>query len=119
MPFNDPHTAGPALWAHRVKFGETFEISVAVLEVNKADRMGREALEVLKRRIIDGTSPAYNFGRMPHGWVKSRGNNRKHLAPGQRTRGRRMTAEEIAALTSDTSADPPTTLEGNSTSHYT
>jgi hypothetical protein len=43
MPYNDPHTAGPALWAHRIETGETFEVSVAVLEVDKADRMGREA----------------------------------------------------------------------------
>ena len=42
-PCNDPHTAGPALWAHRIEFGETFEVSVAPLEVDKADRMGREA----------------------------------------------------------------------------
>jgi hypothetical protein len=28
MPYNDPHAAGPALWAHRNDFGETFEVSV-------------------------------------------------------------------------------------------
>ena len=26
IPYNDPHTAGPALWAHRIEFGETFEV---------------------------------------------------------------------------------------------
>jgi hypothetical protein len=113
MPYNDPHTAGPALWAHRIEFGETFEVSVAVLEVDKADRMGREALEVTKRRIIDGCSPAYNFGRMPCGWVKSSGNNRRLIAAGKRFRGYRMTDEEIAALPSDESVPPPTTLEGD------
>jgi hypothetical protein len=113
MPYNDPHTAGPALWAHRIETGETFEVSVAVLEVDKADRMGREALEVTKRRIIDGTSPAYNFGRMPHGWVKSSGNNRRLVEAGKRFRGYRLSDEEIAALPPDPSAPPPATLEGD------
>ncbi len=113
MPYNDPHTAGPSLWAHRIEFGETFEVSVAVLEVNKADRMGREALEVTKQRIIDGCSPAYNFGRMPHGWVKSSGNNRQLVEAGKRFRGYRMSDEEIAALPPDESVRPPATLEGD------
>ncbi len=113
MPYNDPHTAGPALWAHRIEFGETFEVSVAVLEVNKADRMGREALEVTKQRIIDGSSPAYNFGRMPRGWVKSSGNNRRLIEAGKRFRGYRMSDEEIAALPPDESVPPPATLEGD------
>ena len=113
MPYNDPHTAGPALWAHRIEFGETFEVSVAPLEVDKADRMGREALEVTKRRIIDGTSPAYNFGRMPRGWVKSSGNNRRLVEAGKRFRGYRLSDEEIAALPPDPSVPPPATLEGD------
>jgi len=113
MPYNDPHTAGPALWAHRMEFGETFEVSVAELEVDKADRMGREALEVTKQRIIDGCSPAYNFGRMPHGWVKSSGNNRRLVEAGKRFRGYRMSDEEIAALPPDESVPPPVTLEGD------
>jgi hypothetical protein len=113
MPYNDPHTVGPALWAHRIDTGETFEVSVAVLEVDKADRMGREALEVTKQRIIDGCSPAYNFGRMPHGWIKSTGNNRRLVEAGRRSRGRRMTAEELAAAGRDPSVPPPATLEGD------
>ena len=113
MPYNAPHTAGPALWAHRIDFGEMFEVSVAVLEVDKADRMGREALEVTKRRIIDGCSPALNFGRMPRGWVKSSGNNRRLVEAGKRFRGYRLSDEEIAALPPDPSATPPATLEGD------
>ncbi len=38
MPYNAPHTAGPALWAHRIDTGETLEVSVAVLEVDNGDR---------------------------------------------------------------------------------
>jgi len=113
MPYNDPHTVGPALWAHRIDTGETFEVSVAVLEVDKADRMGREALEVTKQRIVDGCSPAYNFGRMPHGWIKSTGNNRRLIETGKRSRGRRVTAEELAAAGPDESLPPPETLEGD------
>ncbi len=113
MPYNDPHTAGPALWAHRADTGETFEVRVAVLEVDKADRMGREALEVTKQRIIDGCSPAYNFGRMPHGWIKSTGNNRRLVEAGRRFRGRRMTNEELTIAEPDESVPPPTTLDGD------
>jgi len=113
MPYNDPHTVGPALWAHRIDTGETFEASVAVLEVDNADRMGREALEVTKQRIIDGCSPAYNFGRMPHGWIKSTGNNRRLVEAGKRSRGRRMTDEELAAVAPDPSVPPPDRLEGD------
>ena len=113
MPYNDPHTAGPALWAHRVEFGETFEVSVAVLDVDRADRMGREALEVTKQRIIDGSSPAYNFGRMPRGWVKSSGNNRRLVEAGKRFRGYRLSDEGIAALQPDESVAPPMSLEGD------
>ncbi len=113
MPYSDPHTVGPALWAHRIDTGETFEVSVAVLEVDKADRMGREALEVTKQRIIDGYSPAYNFGRMPYGWIKSTGNNRQLIETGKRSRGRRMTAEELAAAAPDPSVPPPVTIDGD------
>jgi hypothetical protein len=36
--------------------------------------------------MIDRVSPAYNFGRMPHGWVKSSGNNRRLVEAGRRSR---------------------------------
>ena len=113
MPYNDPHTAGPALWVHRIETGETFEVSVAVLEVDMPGRMGREALEITEQRIVDGCSPAYNFGRMPRGWVKSSGNNRRLVEAGRRFRGYRLSDEEIAELPPDESAAPPATLEGD------
>jgi len=113
MPYNDPHTAGPALWAHRIDTGETFEASVVVLETDKASRMGREALEITKQRIIDGCSPAYNFGRMPHGWLKSSGNNRQLIEAGKRFRGRRLTEVELAASGPDPSVPPPARLDGD------
>jgi hypothetical protein len=113
MPYNDPHTVGPALWAHRIETGESFEVSVTVLEVDGPDRMGREALEITKQRILDGCSPAYNFGRMPRGWVKSSGNNRKLVEAGKRFRGYRLSDEEIAALPPDESAPPPSVLYGD------
>jgi hypothetical protein len=113
MPYNDPHTVGPALWAHRIETGETFEVSVAVLTVDRADRMGREALEITKQRMIDRVSPAYNFGRMPHGWVKSSGNNRRLVEAGKRFRGHRLSDAGIAALPPDESVAPPDTLEGD------
>jgi len=77
--------------------GETIEAPLVVLQVNRADRMGREALEITRQRIIDGCSPAYNFGRMPFGWLKSSGHTRALAAAGKRFRGRRMSAAERAA----------------------
>ena len=116
MPYNDPHTVAPALWAHRIDTGETFEASVVVLDIDRADRMGREALEITKQRIIDGCSPAYNFGRMPFGWLKSSGNTRALAAAGKRFRGRRLSAAELAALADlapDATVPPPVSLEGD------
>lgn len=73
MPNNDPHTAGPAQLAHRIGTGKTFDVSVTLLKVAKADRMSHEVLETIKRRMIVGHSRAYNFGRMSRDSVKSSG----------------------------------------------
>ena len=112
MPYNDPHTAGPALWAHRIDTGETFEVSIAVLRTSGPERLGREALEITKRRMIDGCSPLYSFGRMPAGWYKSRGSNtKKNVAGGRYHRGGRLPEALTEQRIPDPSAPPPRSLD--------
>jgi hypothetical protein len=112
MPYNDPHTAGPALWAHRIDTGETFEVSVAPLRTSGPERLGREALEITKRRMLDGCSPLYNFGRMPAGWYKSTGSNTKAtVAAGKYLRGGRIPEDSTAQREPDPSAPPPRSLD--------
>lgn len=68
-------------------------MSVAVLEVDMPGRMGLETLEITTQRIVDGCSPAYNFGRMPCGWVRSSGNTKKLDASHMATFSGRPTAQ--------------------------
>jgi hypothetical protein len=44
MPYRDPHTAGPAMWALRQLGREEFEVSVAPVEGSNAWRRALEAL---------------------------------------------------------------------------
>lgn len=87
MPYNDPHTAGPGLWAIRHRDGVDFEASFAVVTGDRVHRLGREALAISAVRVATGTSPTLNFGGMPSGYRKSTGNNSRLLAAGQRRRG--------------------------------
>jgi hypothetical protein len=105
MPYNDPHTAGPGLWALREELGSEFESSVAAFDGDVASRKGQECLEISRHRIRHGCSPTMNFGRMPDGWSKSSGNNAGLVARGRRFRGRR---DPSAVRVPD--APPPSTL---------
>ena len=87
MPYSDPHTAGPGLWALRQEEGVEFECSVLVKEGEIAVRKGLECLEITRHRLAQGQSPYLNFGRMPPGWRKSTGNNRRLVEQGCRRRG--------------------------------
>src|SRR5690349_12014057 len=42
MPYRDPHTAGPALWALRVSSNCSFEASVVTVQGDKRQRKGLE-----------------------------------------------------------------------------
>jgi hypothetical protein len=46
MPYRDPHTAGPALWALRQKTGCDFEVSVAEIVGDTPHRKGLEAVAI-------------------------------------------------------------------------
>jgi hypothetical protein len=88
MPYRDPHTAGPGLWALRDGSHCAFEASVAVVVRGGAQmRKGLEALEIALYRQSHGCSPTLSFGGMPAGYHISSGNNARLTAAGKRRRG--------------------------------
>src|SRR5262249_47027435 len=87
MPYTDPHTAGPALWALRHAMRVQFEVSVLPVSGLTQWRKGLEALAVALHRQELGHSPTINFGRMPKGYRRSSGNNQRLVLAGKRFRG--------------------------------
>jgi hypothetical protein len=87
MPYSDPHTAAPALWAMRRRDGCDFEASVVVVTDIDQIRRTLEATAITLYRMESGRSPAANFGRMPAGYRKSTANNAQLVASGRRMRG--------------------------------
>jgi len=98
MPYRDPHTAAPALWALRQSTGEEFEVSVVPVEGTTPWRMGLEALAIAVHRQEHGRSPTVEFGRVPVGYRASSGNNAKLVLAGARFRGGPWEGEELAHL---------------------
>ena len=68
MPFRDPHTAGPALWAMRHANPCSFEVSVVEVDTEPSWRKGLEALAISLYGQRWHESPTVNFGRMPAGY---------------------------------------------------
>jgi hypothetical protein len=97
MPYADPHTAAPALWAMRDREGCDFEASVLPVAADAQIRKGLEALAVSLYRVEVGESPAANFGRISPGYRKSTGNNARLVAAGQRVRGGAESAAAVAS----------------------
>jgi hypothetical protein len=87
MPYRDPHTAGPALWALYHQTGETFEVSVVPIEDSTPWRKGLEAMAIALYRQEHGRSPTVEFGRMPAGYRASSSYNLRLLAAAQVYRG--------------------------------
>lgn len=73
MPFRDPHTAAPTLWAIRDRNGRPLEISGATpsTATNKQSRKAREAALIAQHRREIGHSPTANFGRIIDGYRQS------------------------------------------------
>jgi hypothetical protein len=77
MPYNDPHTAAPSLWAWRHAEQVAFECSVAPLpsaedkEEAKIQRKGLEYYVLWQYRLEFGTSTRCNHGRFHPRYVKS------------------------------------------------
>jgi hypothetical protein len=96
MPYNDPHTAGPAFWALRQLENCEYEASTAVISSQPTPlRKGMECVVIAQHRQEFGKSPTFNFGRMPLGYSKSTGNTRKLVEKGKRHRGT-TTGEKLA-----------------------
>jgi hypothetical protein len=87
MPYRDPHTAGPALWALLHSTRCAFEVSGLPIAGDATWRKGLEAVAIGLYRQEAGRSPTVNFGRMPAGFRMSSGNNAKLVAAGKRFRG--------------------------------
>ena len=73
MPFRDPHTAAPTLWAIREEHGPAFELSWTTpkLATGKQARKGIEAALIALHRQATNRSPVANFGRIIPGYKQS------------------------------------------------
>jgi len=88
MPYRDPHTAAPALWALRHETtGCDFEVSVAPVVGSTPWRKGLETLAIGLYRQEHRQSPTVEFGRMPSGYRASSGSNARLVRLGKRFRG--------------------------------
>ena len=107
MPFNDPHTAAPCLWAWRDAEGFEYEWSTSDdVPENKQERMGLECYLLWKYRLEKGESTKCNFGRFHVNYVKSRDRSKKF-------RGHRLT-DQVNEKANGPSM-PPLQLIGNPT----
>ena len=73
MPYRDPHTAAPCLWAVQQEDGEKLEVSGAtptLAEDKQARKTFEDALIAVYRRET-GKSPTANFGRIIEGYRQS------------------------------------------------
>jgi len=87
MPYRDPHTAAPALWALRHSLACHFEVSVVPIEGSTPWRKGLESLAISLYRQQERQSPTVNFGRIVSGYSMSSANNSKLVLQGKRFRG--------------------------------
>ncbi len=74
MPYRDPHTAGPALWALRHALGCEFEASVLPIEGDTRHRKGLEALALARYRHVQLALPIRlrQFDHSASRWQDSR-----------------------------------------------
>jgi hypothetical protein len=87
MPYHDPRTAAPALWALRHRDGCDFEAAVIEVPGTIPQRKALEATAITLYRLDSGRSPAASSGRIPAGYKISSGNNARLAAAGRRYRG--------------------------------
>ncbi|MFC1515553.1 GIY-YIG nuclease family protein [Thermodesulfobacteriota bacterium] len=72
MPYNDPHTAAPNLWAWYQENKYQYECSVASVILSKPNRQALEDMLLWQHRILTGKSTLCNYGRFHHRYIKSR-----------------------------------------------
>ena len=82
MPWNDPHTAAPSLWAWQDAEGFEYECSAAPLDASQGGRRGMESYLLYRYRQERGESTLCNFGRFHPRYRKS--TNRKENRRGGR-----------------------------------
>jgi hypothetical protein len=87
MPYRDPHTAAPTLWALRDRDRIEFEVSTAHLSSTKVERLALEAVAITAHRVQHGASPLANFGGGIAGYRLSSSNNSALVSAGKRFRG--------------------------------
>jgi hypothetical protein len=75
MPWNDPHTAAPSLWAWQDAEAFEYECSAAPLDASINGRRGMESYLLYRYRQEYGASTLCNFGRFHPRYRKS--TNRK------------------------------------------
>lgn len=71
MPFNDPHTAAPSLWAWRMAEGWNFECSAAGYQEDVRARLSMESWLLWRHRIEHAESTLSNYGRFHRDYTKS------------------------------------------------
>ena len=73
MPFRDPHTAAPCLWAVRDHVGPALEVSHTTPSKasDEQHRKGLEATLIALHRHKKNRSPTANFGRIIEGYKQS------------------------------------------------
>jgi hypothetical protein len=106
MPFNDPHTAAPSLWAWCHAEGYNYECSVAPTGATRRDRLAMECWLLWKYRTESGGSALCNHGHFHPGYVKSK--NRSTSVRG----GPRSQEEQTAR---GLSSHPPLVLSASPT----
>jgi hypothetical protein len=88
MPWNDPHTVAPGLWAWWDAEGYEFEVSAAPLDASTAGRKGMENFLLSRYRLEREESTLCNFGRFHPRYRKSTNHKENHrgekLASGQK-----------------------------------
>jgi hypothetical protein len=82
MPWNDPHTAAPSLWAWQDAEGFEYECSATPLDASTSGRRGMESFLLFRYRQEYGASTHCNFGRFHPRYRKS--TNRKENQRGGR-----------------------------------
>ena len=100
MPYRDPHTVAPALWAQRQLSGDDYEASTCPVVGDARWRKALECVAVAVYRQERQRSPTFNFGRMPAGYRMSSPNNARVAAAGKRFRGGRIEVNDSSHLPS-------------------
>jgi hypothetical protein len=87
MPYNDPHTAAPSLWAWIDSNSLMFEASCAPISLSKQEREVMECFLLWRYRSEKGESTKCNHGRFHPGYKKSKDRSTGYrggkLPPGQ------------------------------------